>query len=298
MALDGPRKKKNKKKETIANEDLPAILDAMREANFFNGLDKKNGYGKGQPLNAGRRLYVRKLLKDVRNHFDMETSGDGKVFFRSVRPIDFYSPSNANQKENTRESLGLNAKAWKKFPVPLLPGYKGDKVKIRASTDANKLGLAVDYPDWGLRHFFFPFDYPAILNAYDFRNDELTDKDNLIEAYKEWAGKVFAPYDDGNSWFRLTTQYGDVSATKYGPAQSLGILLNSQLPSILNKYYSVKKKDDDVELEAPMMLTGLSVYRKIGTNKRRVSVKNLVTYEYNRPKKKSKKLSLKKGKRK
>jgi len=298
MALDGERKRK-RKKETIGNDELPAVLDAMRAAKFFTGLDAKHGYGKNQPLNAGRRLYVRKLLKDVRAHFDVERDPNGKIIFREARPVAYYEPRNKNQKENARESLGLESSKWRKFPVPLLQGYKGDAVKIRASTSANELGLAVDYPDWGLRHYFLPFDQPAILRRFDFSNDEISTKDGLIEAYQEWAAEKFARFDDGNSWFRLTTKYGDVSATKYGPTANLRTLLNQQLAPIINKYYSPVALKDDIEIEAIMQLTGVSVYRKISENLRKVNTTPLMINEFNRPKKarkKSKKRKMKKRK--
>lgn len=287
MALDGRRTRGTR---NISDEELPRALEALRDLGIYSGLDEEKGYGPGQKLNMGRRMYVRKLIAEARTLFDLERSpSTGAINFVPSKAIAFYTPTDDIQNKNAREALGLNNKAWKTFPVPVIPGYKGKTVKIQASSNKKDIGLVIDYPDWALRHTIVPFDSREIFKGMRIDKDEESQKDEMVERFKEWARKTLSQFDDGKSWFRLTTKHGDVSSTKYATSIGVDVLIDDLLPKILNKYYTIgETAEGDLYVDQPDILTGISVYRRTKPPKRirTEQLKKIQTAEFNRPKKK------------
>jgi len=281
MALDGRR---NQAFRAIPDSELPAALAALHDLGLFADLDAR-GYRVGAKLNMGQRMYVRRMISEARIMFDYERDSSGFVRFspKAEKNIALYTPTTETEADNARESLGLTLKAWKTFPVPTLGGYKGKPVKISTSAKKNEIGIAIEYPSWGLIHTIVPFDYRAIFKAKkgEKLDDESNPKDLIIGRFVEWAKTTLARFDHPENWFRLTTKFGDVSSTKYATSLGLTPLLEDMLPKILNKYsqFSVTSDGSPLFEQDAHILTGISVYRR--TTKKEQPKQRMV-YEYTR----------------
>lgn len=262
------------------------VLGALKRSGFFKDLDAKHGYGARDELSFGRRMQIIKLAEEARQSFDFVevTNAKGKKELALVpaKPVAIFKTAKKKELERARAVMGLKSARWKAVPVPVMAGTKN----VRISLDPARNRMAVDYPDWKLQQYIVNFDHEVITASVNYDDEEETQVDRLVEGYQDFIREELGDLEDGQSYFRLNTVYGDIGADKYQSTVFLSDIVDRHIPRLVGRYHQATEfNDGSVEVDVPPLLTGVSVWRRTGKPEPKATPKNWRTTSFRRAKK-------------
>ena len=227
------------------NGNFIFMKDATSNApKMFKGLTNKAGFSLTQksPLKTSVKRQIRKLERLLHNtvanpnrSYTLVTSGDKEV------------------KRALKNFTGIKSAYVKAYPIPVIGGLK-HKIK------ANRHVIEIDYFETGTTHTLVPVRMRDVL-AGGIEREEI----DLHDAADDFVREAFARAEAGgvdlnskNMTFRMLSEAGDISASKYGVVNDAELLIDN-VRRLIDRYHG-DSPDDILSEFASHRLSGIAIW--------------------------------------